>query len=104
MGGYSLKKPTRYEKNPPPTNWMQNILSKKLQSSQFNRPFYRWFSHYICTSSLPCWWMKTDDLALAPFVGPPVIIINTLHYIIVVSVSRDWSQTIYCIQKVAVNE
>ena len=49
---------------------------------------YRWFQ---VTSSPPCWWTKTKDLSLAPFVRPPAIV----HWSIVICVSRDWLQTIY---------
>ena len=40
-------------------------------------------------SSPPCWWTKTKDRSLVPFVRPPTI----LHYGIVNCVSRDWLQT-----------
>ena len=43
------------------------------------------------TSSLLCWWTKTKDLSLAPFVRPPAI----GHCIIVICVSRDKLQTRY---------
>ena len=42
------------------------------------------------TSSPPCWWTKTKDLSLAPFVRPSAIV----HYIIVICVSRCWLQII----------
>ena len=41
------------------------------------------------TSSPPCWWTKTKDLSLAPFVRPPAIV----HCSIGICVSRDWLQT-----------
>ena len=43
------------------------------------------------TSSLSCWWTKTKEPSLAPFVHPPAIV----HYNIIICVSRDWLQNIY---------
>ena len=43
------------------------------------------------TSSPPCWWTKTIDLSLAPFVRPPAFV----HFTIVICVSRDWLKTTY---------
>ena len=37
------------------------------------------------TSSPPCWWTKTIDLSLAPFVRPPAFV----HFTIVICVSRE---------------
>ena len=45
------------------------------------------------TSSPPCWWTKTIDLSLAPFVRPPAFV----HFTIVICVSRDWLKTTYSI-------
>ena len=45
------------------------------------------------TSSPPCWWTKTIDLSLAPFVRPPAFV----HFTIVICVSRDWLKTTYTI-------
>ena len=45
----------------------------------------------IGTSSPPCWWTKTRDLSLAPFVRPPAIV----HCSIIICVSRDWLQITY---------
>ena len=45
------------------------------------------------TSSPPCWWTKTKDLSLAPFVCPPAIV----HCSIVICVSRDRLQTTFTI-------
>ena len=39
---------------------------------------------FNATSSPPCWWTKTKDLSLAPFVGPPAIV----HDIIVMCLWR----------------
>ena len=44
------------------------------------------------TSSPPCWWTKTIDLSVAPFVRPPAFV----HFTIVICVSRDWLKTTYC--------
>ena len=41
------------------------------------------------TPSPPCWWTKTIDLSLAPFVRPPAFV----RFTIVICVSRDWLQT-----------
>ena len=49
----------------------------------------RWFYHM--TSSPPCWWTKTKDLSLAPFVRPPEIV----HCCIVIRIYRAWLQTTY---------
>ena len=43
------------------------------------------------TSTSPCWWTKTKDSSLAPFVCAPAIV----HYSIVICVSRDWLQATY---------
>ena len=43
------------------------------------------------TSQPPCWWTKTKDFSLAPFVRPPAIV----HCSIVICVPRDWLQTTY---------
>ena len=45
------------------------------------------------TSSPPCWWTKTIDLSLAPFVRPPAFV----HFTIVICVSRDWLKTTYSV-------
>ena len=42
-------------------------------------------------SSPPCWWTKTIDLSLAPFVRPPAFV----RFTIVICVSRDWLKTTY---------
>ena len=63
-----------------------NKQREKLVFKMLNnyKDFNKW-------SSPPCWWTKTKDLSLAPFVRPPAIV----DYIIVISVSGDWLQTIY---------
>ena len=43
------------------------------------------------TSTSPCWWTKTKDPSLAPFVCAPAIV----HYSIVICVSRHWLQATY---------
>ena len=43
------------------------------------------------TSSRPCWWTRTIDFSLAPFVRPPTFV----HFTIVIFVSRDWLQPTY---------
>ena len=43
------------------------------------------------TSSPPCWWTKTIDLSLAPFVRPPAFV----RFTTVICVSRDWLPTTY---------
>ena len=45
------------------------------------------------TSSPPFWWTKTKDLSLASFVRPPEVV----HFSIVISVSRGWLKTSYCV-------
>ena len=40
------------------------------------------------TSSRPCWWTRTIDFSLAPFVRPPAFV----HFTIVICISRDWLQ------------
>ena len=47
------------------------------------------------TSSPPCWWTKTIDLSLAPFVRPPAFV----RFTIVICVSRDWLKTTYIIKR-----
>ena len=46
------------------------------------------------TSSPLCWWTKTKDLSLAPFVCPPEVV----HFSIVIGVSRCWLKTSYCVK------
>ena len=43
------------------------------------------------TSLRPCWWTKTKDLSLAPFVCPPEVV----HFSIVIDVPRGWLKTSY---------
>ena len=41
------------------------------------------------TSTAPCWWTKTKDLSLAPFVRP----LEVVHFSIVIGISRGWLKT-----------
>ena len=43
------------------------------------------------TSSRPCWWTRTIDFSLAPFVRPPAFV----HFTIVICISRDWLPPTY---------
>ena len=45
------------------------------------------------SSSAPCWWTKTKDLSLAPFVRPP----EAVHFSVVIGVSRGWLETSYIV-------
>ena len=67
------------------------ILSRKLRKALQPRQFEAAGGGFHVTSSSPCWWTKTKDLSLAPFVCPPAIV----HCSIVICVSIDWLQTLY---------
>ena len=50
-------------------------------------------------SSQPCWWTRTINFSLAPFVRPPAFV----HFTIVICVSRDWLQPTYTCVRVLLN-